>query len=61
MTAEQVLSGLPRLLTVDEVADLLRVKRRSVERLIRRGDLASFKAGRRRLIPRDAVARLLDP
>ncbi len=60
MTAERALVGLPRLMKIDEVAELLRCSRRSIERLIRRNELDSFKAKGRRLIPRDAVAALLD-
>ena len=58
--AELVLRGLPRLLTIDEVAELLRVSRRTVTRWIHRGDLVSFKTGRKRLVPRAAVAEFLD-
>jgi excisionase family DNA binding protein len=35
-----------RLLTVNEVADLLRVSRMTVYRLIRRGDMAALRVGR---------------
>ncbi|HEV8565353.1 MAG TPA: helix-turn-helix domain-containing protein [Actinomycetota bacterium] len=35
-----------RLLTVNEVADLLRVSRMTVYRLIKQGDLPSFRVGR---------------
>lgn len=45
------------LRTIDEAAELLRVGRRTVERLIAEGELASLKIGRRRLVPDDAIAR----
>ena len=35
-----------RLLTVNEVADLLRVSRMTVYRLIKQGDMPSLKVGR---------------
>ena len=35
-----------RLLTVNEVADLLRVSRMTVYRLIRQGDMAALRVGR---------------
>ncbi|HEY7399516.1 MAG TPA: helix-turn-helix domain-containing protein [Actinomycetota bacterium] len=35
-----------RLLTVNEVADLLRVSRMTVYRLIKQGDMPSFRVGR---------------
>ena len=35
-----------RLLTVNEVADLLRVSRMTVYRLIRQGDIAALRVGR---------------
>ena len=35
-----------RLLTVNEVADLLRVSRMTVYRLIKEGDVPAFKVGR---------------
>ncbi len=35
-----------RLLTVNEVADLLRVSRMTVYRLIKEGDMSAFRVGR---------------
>ena len=40
--------GLPRLLTVDETAEYLRVDRSTVYRLEREGELRSVRVGRRR-------------
>ena len=52
-------SGLPPLLRVDEVSDLLRVSRKVVWRMIRDGELPATKAGKEWRIPRGAVAELL--
>ena len=52
-----------RLLTIDEVADLLRVSRWSVYQLIWSGQLRTLKIGRRRLVRPSALAecmKLLD-
>jgi excisionase family DNA binding protein len=45
-----------RLLTINEVADLLRISRWSVYQLIWSGQLQTFKIGRRRLIRPAAYA-----
>lgn len=39
-------SGAPQLLTVAEVADLLRVSNMTVYRLIKAGDLAALRVGK---------------
>lgn len=44
-----------RLLTVDEAASELRVHPETVRRLIRRGDLCAFKAGRAWRVPADSL------
>lgn len=44
------------LLTIDEVAALLRCSRSHVKNLIRREAIASIKTGKRRVITRSAVA-----
>jgi putative molybdopterin biosynthesis protein len=36
-----------KLLTVQEVADLMKVSEKTVRRLIKRGDLAAYKVGER--------------
>lgn len=40
---------------IAEAADLLSITPRSLERLIRSGDLGSVKLGRRRLVPHEAL------
>lgn len=47
------------LLTVPEASAALRVSRWSLYRLIREGRILTIKIGSRRLVPRDAVDRLL--
>ena len=44
-----------RLLTVNEVADLLRVSRMTVYRLIREGDMAALRVGRSYRLREDDV------
>jgi excisionase family DNA binding protein len=57
-------AGLEPYLTVEEVAQALRISRWKVYELIRSRDLASFRVGRCRRVPAHAVAemvaRLLD-
>lgn len=50
----------PYALTVDEAADLLRVHRRTIDRMVAAGTLPSAKIGGRRLIPGAAVRQLID-
>lgn len=50
---------MSELLTIQETADRLRVGRRTVERFVAGGELASVKVGRRRFIPADALERFL--
>jgi excisionase family DNA binding protein len=49
----------PRCLRVEEAAHLLQVGRTTAYDLIRSGRLRSFKVGRRRLVPRDAVEAMI--
>lgn len=49
-----------RLLTINEVADLLRISRWSVYQLIWSGQLRSLKIGRRRLVRPSALAACVD-
>jgi len=49
------------VLTVSETAALLRMNRNSVYRALHRGELPSVKVGRRLLVPRAALERLLEP
>ena len=54
-----VVTDPPRCLRVEEAAQLLRVGRSTVYDLIRSGRLRSFKLGRRRLVPVDAVEAMI--
>lgn len=49
-----------RLLTINEVADLLRISRWSVYQLIWSGQLRTLKIGRRRLVRPSALAACMD-
>jgi excisionase family DNA binding protein len=49
-----------RLLTIDDVADVLRISRWSVYRLIWSQQLRTLKIGRRRLVRPAALAECLD-
>lgn len=51
---------LERLLTIDEVADLLRVSRWSVYRLIWSKQLSTLTIGRRRLVRPSALAECVN-
>jgi excisionase family DNA binding protein len=48
------------VLTVSEAARLLRLSRAFVYELIARGELPSVRFGRRIMIPRAAIERILD-
>ena len=64
MTARTERDSADDYLTVDEVAECLKVSRWKVYELIRSRELASFRVGRCRRVPASAVtepvARLLD-
>jgi len=49
----------PQLLTVDEVAELLRIKRDTVYRLAARGDIPGHKIGRVWRFPRTVIDEFL--
>lgn len=49
----------PRVLTVEEVADILRVKPRVVYNLVRDGAIRSVRAGRQIRIPSEALDEYL--
>lgn len=49
----------PLVLTVDEVAKVLRVSRQTAYEAVRRGELPTLRMGRRILVPRAALLKLL--
>ena len=53
-------TDLPPVLRIEEAAQLLKIGRSAVYDLIRTGRLRSFKVGRSRRIPRDAIAKTID-
>lgn len=50
----------PPILTVSEAAELLRLSRSFTYELVARGELPSVRFGRRIVIPRVAIERMLD-
>ncbi len=52
--------SMPKLFTVSEVAELMRVSRMTVYRLIHSGELPALRAGKSFRIPQAAVQDLLD-
>jgi len=54
---EQLLAPYPDMLTVDEVATVLRIHRRSVQRWARAGQFATIRVGRSYRIPRTEILR----
>ena len=54
------LSELPDVLTAGEVAQVLRIGRNTVYEYLRTGRIPSVKIGRRLLIPKAALLRLLE-
>lgn len=53
-------SDEPAVLTIEEAAKLLRISRRSAYEAARNGDVPTVRIGRRLLVPRDRLRRLLD-
>lgn len=51
---------LPPILTVEEAAALLRLKRSTAYELVRRGQIPSFRVGRFIRVPRDALLRMAE-
>ena len=49
----------PAVLTVEEAAALLRISRQSAYQAVRAGELPTVKIGRRILVPRAALERML--
>jgi excisionase family DNA binding protein len=54
------LEQLPCVLRVEEVAALLRIGRNSAYELIRQGVLPSLRLGRRLVVPKQSLVRVLD-
>jgi excisionase family DNA binding protein len=52
--------GAPLVLTVCEVAKILRLGKMSVYEAVSRGEIPYIRIGRRILIPRNALERMLD-
>jgi excisionase family DNA binding protein len=50
----------PKVFTVCEVAKILRLGKMSVYEAVSRGEIPSLRIGRRILIPRNALERMLD-
>jgi len=48
------------VLTVEEAAQVLRLSRGSAYEAVRRGDIPTLRIGRRLLVPRAALLRMLD-
>ena len=53
-------SERPELLTVDETIRVLRLGRTRVNEILRSGELASYKLGRRRLVRRTDIEAWLE-
>ena len=45
--------------TIDELAGLLKINRRTVQRMMKRGDLPAYQIGRQKRIRRDDVEAFL--
>ena len=54
---ERLLTPYPDMLTVDEVATVLRIHRRSIQRWAREGRFATVRVGRSYRIPRTEILR----
>lgn len=50
----------PRLLTVNEVADVMRVSKMTVYRLIHAGELPAIRVGKSFRVPQGALNQLLE-
>lgn len=50
----------PRFVTVAEVADLMRVSKMTVYRMIHAGELPAIRVGKSFRVPQQAVAQLID-
>ena len=54
---ELLLVSYPDMLTVDEVATVLRIHRRSIQRWAREGRFATVRVGRSYRVPRTEILR----
>ena len=52
-------SELGEIFTPDEVAAYLKVSKKTVYRMLRRGELRAFKAGKHWRVPRDGLGALI--
>ena len=57
---QKPLESLQDILTVEEVAQLLRIGRNTAYECVRQGSIPSVRLGRRILIPRVALERILE-
>jgi excisionase family DNA binding protein len=60
MTEKTKLDGLPDVMTVPEAAAALRLGRNGAYDAIRRGEIPAIRIGRRLLVPKLGLLRLLD-
>ncbi|MDO4666124.1 MAG: helix-turn-helix domain-containing protein [Actinomycetaceae bacterium] len=52
--------SLPRFVTVAELAELMRVSKMTVYRMIHNGDIPAVRVGKSYRVPRAAVVQLLE-
>ena len=57
--ADAGLEGLPTVLTIPETAKILRIGRNSAYEAARTGEIPTVKIGKRLLVPRKALERIL--
>lgn len=55
----EVPGGMPRFLTVAEVADMMRVSKMTVYRMVHSGDLPAVRMGRSFRVPEKAVSDMI--
>jgi excisionase family DNA binding protein len=59
MGASLAMGGPKLILTIDEAADVLRISRQSAYEAARRGEIPTIRLGRRILVPRRALEKLI--
>ena len=57
---EQVAADPPRAVTIAKAAELLGLSERTVRLYVTRGELPSCRIGRHRLVPLEAIRRVID-